>query len=67
MQRFVLTVAQWAKMAPQCLGKNGDPDRSGGDNRRLVEAVLWIVRTGSLRRDLQSLPQPRHYTNGPFR
>src|SRR5262245_13057747 len=52
MDRFVLTDAQWAKMEPLCLGKPGDPGRSGEDNRRFVEAVLWIARTGSPWRDL---------------
>src|SRR3954462_10417964 len=52
MDRFVLTDAQWAKMEPRCLGKPGDPGRSGTDNRLFVEAVLWIVRTGSPWRDL---------------
>jgi transposase len=47
MGRFVLTDAQWAKMESRCLGKPGDPGRSGKDNRLFVEAVLWIVRTGS--------------------
>ena len=54
MDRFVLTDAQWAKMEPLCLGKPGDPGRSGKDNRRFVEAVLWIARTGSPWRDLPS-------------
>src|SRR5438034_1768482 len=52
MERFVLTDAQWAKMEPHCLGKPTDPGRSGSDNRRFVEAVLWIVRTGTPWRDL---------------
>ncbi|TAN19193.1 MAG: IS5 family transposase [Rhizobiaceae bacterium] len=52
MERFVLTDAQWAKMEPHCLGKPTDPGRSGGDNRRFIEAVLWVVRTGSPWRDL---------------
>ena len=52
MDRFVLTDAQWAKMQPLCLGKPGDPGRSGNDNRLFVEAVLWIARTGSPWRDL---------------
>jgi transposase len=58
MERFVLTDAQWAKMEPICLGKPTDPGRSGSDNRRFVEAVLWIARTGSPWRDL-----PAHFGN----
>src|SRR3954467_15374862 len=49
MDRYVLTDAQWAKMEPHCRGKKSDPGRSGADNRRFVEAVLWIARTGSHR------------------
>jgi transposase len=55
MERFVLTDAQWAKMEPHCLGKATDPGRSGANNRLFVEAVLWIVRTGSPWRDLPAL------------
>ena len=52
MDRFVLSDAQWARMAELIPGKPGDPGRSGTDNRRFMEAVLWIVRTGSPWRDL---------------
>jgi transposase len=52
MDRDVLTDAQWAKMEPHCRGKKSDPGRSGADNRRFIEAVLWIARTGSPWRDL---------------
>ena len=52
MDRFCLTDAQWAKMEPHCLGKPGDPGRTGGNNRLFLEAVLWIARTGSPWRDL---------------
>jgi transposase len=58
MDRYVLTDAQWAKMQPHCLGKKSDPGRSGEDNRRFVEAVLWIARTGSPWRDLPALFGP---------
>ena len=52
MVRTVLTDAQWAKMAPHCLGKRSDPGRSGADNRLFLEAVLWKARTNSPWRDL---------------
>src|SRR6201992_1047145 len=58
MERYVLTDAQWVKMEPHCLGKKSDPGRSGEDNRRFVEAVLWIARTGSPWRDLPPLFGP---------
>jgi len=50
--RTVLTDAQWERLAPSLPGKAGDPGRSGEDNRRFLEAVLWIVRTGAPWRDL---------------
>jgi len=56
MDRMVLTDAQWAKIEPCCLGKPGDPGRSGADNRLFLEGILWIVRTGSPWRDL-----PAHF------
>jgi transposase len=52
MDRLTLTDAQWEKMAPHCLGKVGDPGRTGSDGRLFLEAVLWIARTGSPWRDL---------------
>ena len=55
MERFVLTHGQWAKMEPHCLGKPTDPGRSGRNDRLFMEAVLWIVRTGSLWRDLPAM------------
>jgi transposase len=44
--------AQWERIAPLLPGKEGDPGRSGRDNRLFLEAVLWLVRTGSPWRDL---------------
>ena len=52
MIRTVLTDAQWERIAPLLPGKKGDPGRSGDDNRRSLEGILWIVRTGAPWRDL---------------
>jgi transposase len=52
LDRSVLSDAQWERVAPLLPGKAGDPGRSGADNRRFLEAVLWIVRTGAPWRDL---------------
>jgi transposase len=52
MDRFSLTDPQWERMEQFCLGKPTDPGRTGGDGRLFLEAVLWIVRTGSPWRDL---------------
>ena len=54
MIRLILSDAQWERIAPQLPGKAGDPGQSGLDNRRFIEAVLWIARTGSPWRDLPS-------------
>jgi len=55
MERFVLTDDRWARMEPHCLGKPTDPGRSGTNNRLFLEAVLWIVRTGSPWRDVPAM------------
>ena len=52
MIRTVLTDVQWERIAPLLPGKKGDPGRSGENNRRFVEGVLWVVRTGAPWRDL---------------
>lgn len=52
MHRDLLSDAQWQRIAPLLPGKDGDPGRSGEDNRLFLEAVLWLVRTGVPWRDL---------------
>ena len=50
-ERLILTDAQWARIEPLCTGKANDRG-STADNRMFIEAMLWIVRTGSPWRDL---------------
>jgi transposase len=61
LDRSVLSDAQWERVAPLLPGKRGDPGRSGADNRRFLEAVLWIARTGSPWRDLH--PEFGHWNS----
>jgi transposase len=49
---MVLSEEQWERVAPLLPGKEGDPGRSGDNNRMFIEGVLWIVRTGAPWRDL---------------
>ncbi len=52
MPRTVLRDDQWDRIKDHLPGKATDRGVTAGDNRRFVEAVLWINRTGSPWRDL---------------
>ena len=52
LDRFVLSDGQWARISAHVIGDERTRGSSGRDNRMFVEAVLWIVRTGSPWRDL---------------
>jgi putative transposase len=52
MDRLVLSVAGWERMAPLIIGRPDQKDSTGPDTQMFVEGVLWIVRTGSPWRDL---------------
>src|SRR5574337_309387 len=52
MDRKMLRADQWERIEPLCSGKARERGVTGRDNRRFVEAVLWIARTGSPWRDL---------------
>lgn len=62
--RLILNDSQWARMAPHIIGDERSRGTSGQDNRRFVEAVLWIVRTGAPWRDL---PEAFGHWNSVFR
>ena len=52
MARYWLRDDQWDRICGLLPGKSGDRGRRGEDNRRFVEAVLWLARTGAPWRDL---------------
>ena len=52
MRRHELTDAQWNLMKDHLPGKRSDPGRTAKDNRRFVDGVLWLARTGAPWRDL---------------
>lgn len=52
IDRTLLSDAQWQRIEPLCAGRKGDVGRTGDDNRRFIEAVLWIERTGAPWRSL---------------
>lgn len=52
MDRKLISDEFWSRLSPILPGKEGDPGRSGVDNREFVEAVLFIARTGAPWRDL---------------
>ena len=52
MPRTVLRDDQWDRIKDFLPGKSSDCGVTGKDNRLFIEAVLWIIRTGSPWRDL---------------
>lgn len=52
MERWILRDGQWERIKDLLPGKVGDPGATAQDNRRFLEAVLWIGRTGAPWRDL---------------
>lgn len=51
-KRYELKREQWARIKDQLPGKKSDPGRSGQDNERFVNAVLWVLRSGARWSDL---------------
>ena len=62
MDRKMLRDEQWDRIEQLLPGKAGDRGVTARDNRRFVEAVLWIMRTGSPWRDLPAEFGPWHRT-----
>src|SRR5262249_30517069 len=55
-RRFEVTDEQWAIIGPLLPPEGGRRARPARNNRRMVNAMLWVLRTGAPWRDL-----PDHY------
>jgi len=55
-RRFELSDERWVQIAPHLPPERGRKARPARDNRRMVNAILWVLRTGAPWRDL-----PTHY------
>ena len=58
LDRLIVRDDQWDRMSRYVIGDERTRGSSGRDNRMFVEAVLWIVRTGSPWRDLPDVFGP---------
>jgi transposase len=45
--KYELTAAQWRKIEMLLPGKKGDRGRTAADNRKFVNGVLWVLRSGA--------------------
>lgn len=52
VKRYELTDGQWERIRELLPGKASDPGRAAEDNRRFVNAVLWVLRSGAHWHDL---------------
>ena len=46
-RRYEISDENWQRIKDLLPGKEGDPGRTAEDNRRFINAVLWIARTGA--------------------
>ncbi len=52
VKRYELSAEQWRRIEGLVPGKAGDPGCTGADNRRFVNGVLWVLRSGARWHDL---------------
>ena len=50
--RFEISDAEWELLEPHLTGKPGQHGGIAKDNRKFINAVVWILKTGSPWRDL---------------
>ena len=53
--RQMISDAAWQRLEPLLPGRPGNAGRCADNNRKFIEAVLWIVRVGAPWRDLPAL------------
>ena len=58
LDRLILSDGQWARISAHTIGDGRTRGSSGRDNRMVLKAVPWIVRTGSPWRDLPDVFGP---------
>lgn len=46
MRRYEITDEKWERIKDLLPGKNTDPGRTAEDNRRFINGVMWIDRSG---------------------
>jgi putative transposase len=46
-RRYEITDAQFERIKPLLSGQPGTPGRNADNNRRFINAVVWIARTGA--------------------
>lgn len=51
-RRYEISDDDYNRIEPMLSGKPGTPGRNADDNRRFINAVLWIARTGAPWEDL---------------
>lgn len=52
LHRHAISDEHWRRLEPLLPGRPGDPGWVAHDNRRFLDAVLWIAKTGAPWRDL---------------
>lgn len=53
LRRYELTDQEWEQIAPLLLSQNtGKPGRPAKDNRMMLNAMVWLDRSGAAWRDL---------------
>ena len=55
MRRHEVSDETWEVIAPLLPGKKSDPGRTAKNNRKLVNAVFWLAKTGSPWRDPRTI------------